>query len=162
MRDRTSVYSSSVGNSIQASAKNRDSQKVGCTGPIKHARPPSLITLHRQHEGSDVYTSGGHAAVLLHGSLINQGPRWLIVLLQLEATGMLILVISLRLPYCDHSLARSPTLEVPYLWSGSKPVTLHHDKYSHVARNTVKEKKPSTIVCGSMVAVEQSCTCRLP
>ena len=46
----TSVYSSSVGKSIQASANRRDSQKVGCTGPIKHATPPSLITLHGQHK----------------------------------------------------------------------------------------------------------------
>ena len=49
MAGRTSVYSSSVGKSIQASANQRDSQKVGCTGPIKQARPPSLITLHVQH-----------------------------------------------------------------------------------------------------------------
>ena len=41
-----SVYSSSVGNSIHASANQRESQKVGCTGPIRHAMPPSLTTLH--------------------------------------------------------------------------------------------------------------------
>ena len=41
----TFLYSSSVGNSIQASAKNLDSQKVGWTGPIRQASPPALVTL---------------------------------------------------------------------------------------------------------------------
>ena len=41
----TVMYSSSVGNSIQQSAKKRDSQKVGCTGPMRQARPPCLTTL---------------------------------------------------------------------------------------------------------------------
>ena len=41
-----SVYSASVGKSIHASANQRESQKVGCTGPIRHAMPPSLMTLH--------------------------------------------------------------------------------------------------------------------
>ena len=43
---RTVRYSSSVGNSIQQSAKKRDSQKVGCTGPMRQARPPGLVTLY--------------------------------------------------------------------------------------------------------------------
>jgi len=41
-----SIYSSSVGNSIHTSAKNRDSQNVGCTGPMRHALPPFLSTLY--------------------------------------------------------------------------------------------------------------------
>ena len=52
-----SVYSASVGNSIHASANQRESQKVGCTGPIKHAMPPSLTTLHIC--GTDVQTKIG-------------------------------------------------------------------------------------------------------
>ena len=64
-KGRTSVYSSSVGKSIQASANRRDSQKVGCTGPIKQARPPSLITLHAQHGLALVYPPGEIEAVLL-------------------------------------------------------------------------------------------------
>lgn len=39
-----SIYSSSFGNSIHTSAKKRDNQKVGYTGPIKHAFPPSFNT----------------------------------------------------------------------------------------------------------------------
>lgn len=41
-----SMYSSSVGKSIHASAKKRDNQKVGQTGPIKQAFPPSFRTLY--------------------------------------------------------------------------------------------------------------------
>lgn len=39
-----SMYSCSVGNSIHASAKKREMGKVGCTGPMRHASPPGLIT----------------------------------------------------------------------------------------------------------------------
>ena len=50
------MYSSSVGNSIQASANRRDSQNVGCTGPIKQARPPSLRTLHVKDACVSIFT----------------------------------------------------------------------------------------------------------
>jgi hypothetical protein len=40
------MYSSSFGKSIQASAKKRDNQNVGYTGPIKQALPPSFKTLY--------------------------------------------------------------------------------------------------------------------
>lgn len=40
-----SIYSSSLGKSIQTSAKKRDNQNVGYTGPIRHALPPSFKTL---------------------------------------------------------------------------------------------------------------------
>ena len=45
MGNFTWKYSSSVGNSIQASAKSLESQNVGWTGPIRQARPPLLTTL---------------------------------------------------------------------------------------------------------------------
>ena len=44
----TLKYSSSVGNSIQASAKSLESQNVGCTGPMRQARPPFFTTLVEQ------------------------------------------------------------------------------------------------------------------
>jgi hypothetical protein len=43
-RMRTSKYCSSVGKSIQESAKNLLTGCVGWTGPMTQARPPSLIT----------------------------------------------------------------------------------------------------------------------
>ena len=49
---RTSRYSCSVGNSIQASAKKLDSQKVGCTGPIMHANPPFFSTRYASLHGA--------------------------------------------------------------------------------------------------------------
>lgn len=39
-----SMYSSSLGNNIHISAKKRDSQKVGYTGPMIQANPPSFST----------------------------------------------------------------------------------------------------------------------
>ena len=39
-----SMYSSSFGKSIHMSAKKRDNQYVGYTGPIKHAFPPIFRT----------------------------------------------------------------------------------------------------------------------
>jgi hypothetical protein len=41
-----SIYSSSFGKSIHTSAKKRDNQKVGCTGPIRQAFPPIFSTLY--------------------------------------------------------------------------------------------------------------------
>lgn len=41
-----SMYSSSFGKSIHTSAKKRDNQKVGCTGPIRQAFPPIFSTLY--------------------------------------------------------------------------------------------------------------------
>lgn len=41
-----SIYSSSFGKSIHISAKKRDSQKVGYTGPITQAFPPIFSTLY--------------------------------------------------------------------------------------------------------------------
>lgn len=41
-----SIYSSSLGKSIHISAKKRDNQYVGYTGPIKHAFPPIFRTLY--------------------------------------------------------------------------------------------------------------------
>lgn len=41
-----SMYSSSLGKSIHISAKKRDSQKVGYTGPIIQAFPPIFSTLY--------------------------------------------------------------------------------------------------------------------
>ena len=41
-----SIYSSSWGKSIHMSAKKRDSQKVGYTGPITQAVPPNFRTLY--------------------------------------------------------------------------------------------------------------------
>lgn len=40
------IYSSSFGKSIHTSAKKRDNQNVGYTGPIMHAFPPSFRTLY--------------------------------------------------------------------------------------------------------------------
>lgn len=40
----TSMYSASVGKSIQTSAKNLESQNVGCTGPMRQAKPPLFTT----------------------------------------------------------------------------------------------------------------------
>mmetsp|Transcript_9291 Transcript_9291/g.23560 ORF Transcript_9291/g.23560 Transcript_9291/m.23560 type:complete len:221 (+) Transcript_9291:120-782(+) len=39
-----SMYSSSVGKSIQTSAKKREMGQVGCTGPMRQALPPGLMT----------------------------------------------------------------------------------------------------------------------
>lgn len=61
----TSVYSSSVGNSIQTSAKKRDSQNVGCTGPITHARPPGFVTRYACHTGL-VGTQGCRKCIHCH------------------------------------------------------------------------------------------------
>ena len=40
----TSLYSASVGKSIQTSAKNLESQNVGWTGPMRQAKPPLFTT----------------------------------------------------------------------------------------------------------------------
>ena len=42
--DFTSLYSASVGKSIQTSANNLESQNVGCTGPMRQAKPPLFTT----------------------------------------------------------------------------------------------------------------------